>query len=331
MKNAVITQTGAPKEGELEKINALTRRPFSAEEVYTFSVTLCDNDIDRDFERFTVNALNTLAEMYVGKTGIFDHSMRGKDQVARIFSCEVKTKEGVFTRDGQPYTYLAARAYMPKTAKNEELILDIDAGINKEVSVGCAMASSVCSVCGTDRRLGCTHKAGRHYKKDGKKVLCHTVLDQPTDAYEWSFVAIPAQPKAGVTKGFTAHFGNTEDSLRLVKTLASALSLKETEGDTEALEDNVIKAVKELNVFARKGKEYIEEVKKRTVTDLNTLCGDLPAEVVKNMLAALSADELSEFAAAVHKSALKGALPRPQTAAVPTDKKNSGNNYNFIV
>ena len=33
----------------------------------------------------------------------------------------------------------------------------------------------------------------------GGKV-CHTVLDQPSDAYEWSFVAVPSQRAAGVVK-----------------------------------------------------------------------------------------------------------------------------------
>ena len=33
----------------LDKINSLTRRKFKAEELYTFPVTLCGNEIDRDF------------------------------------------------------------------------------------------------------------------------------------------------------------------------------------------------------------------------------------------------------------------------------------------
>ena len=41
----------------LERINGYTRRPYSAEEIYTFSVVLCDNEVDRDFECFTTTAL----------------------------------------------------------------------------------------------------------------------------------------------------------------------------------------------------------------------------------------------------------------------------------
>ena len=44
----------------LDKINKFTRRPFSEDEVYVFSVILCDNDIDRDCERFSDEALETI-------------------------------------------------------------------------------------------------------------------------------------------------------------------------------------------------------------------------------------------------------------------------------
>ncbi len=50
---------------------------------------------------------------------------------------------------------------------------------------------------------------GRMYS--GK--LCHTVLDDVTDAYEWSFVAVPAQVNAGVTKHYTeneTHFTDAD-------------------------------------------------------------------------------------------------------------------------
>ena len=74
---------------ELELINKQSRRQLKRDEVFVFSIILCDNEIDRDFERFTTESLHKLAELYIGKSGIFDHSMKGKDQMARIFACEV--------------------------------------------------------------------------------------------------------------------------------------------------------------------------------------------------------------------------------------------------
>lgn len=61
---------------ELEQINRLARRELTAEEVYAFSVRLCDNEVDRDGERFEPETLEELAGLFVGKCGIFDHQCR---------------------------------------------------------------------------------------------------------------------------------------------------------------------------------------------------------------------------------------------------------------
>ena len=55
MKEGLVQKSAAPP--EMEKINRYTRRPYSPEEVYTFSLVLCDNEVDRDFERFSREAL----------------------------------------------------------------------------------------------------------------------------------------------------------------------------------------------------------------------------------------------------------------------------------
>lgn len=182
---------------ELALIGQYTRKEMSREELYTFPVILCDNDIDRDGEKFTVSALNELAKLFIGKTGIFDHDMSSKDQTARIYTAGVETDSTRKTADGEVYTYLRAKAYMLRTEKNRDLIAEIDAGIKKETSVGCSVGSISCSVCGREIRSGeCEHIKGRSYS--GKK--CYHLLSAPLDAYEWSFVAVPAQKNAGVTK-----------------------------------------------------------------------------------------------------------------------------------
>ena len=43
---------------ELKLINNYTRSPFGEDDVYVFSVVLCDNEIDRDFERFSDDTLD---------------------------------------------------------------------------------------------------------------------------------------------------------------------------------------------------------------------------------------------------------------------------------
>ena len=42
MKTGIVGDFSVPNEEELELINAYTRRKFTAEEIYVFSVVLCD-------------------------------------------------------------------------------------------------------------------------------------------------------------------------------------------------------------------------------------------------------------------------------------------------
>lgn len=186
-------------ESELSKINEYSRVKLNLEDVYGFSVILCDNEIDRDYDRFSVLSLNKLSELFVGKTGIFDHNPKGENQTARIFDTEVvvdKTKKNSL---GDDYTYLLGKAYMLKSDKNKDLILDIDGGIKKEVSISCKIDNQYCSICGADiKKKPCSHIKGKAYANK----ICHSILDNPSDAYEWSFVAIPAQRNAGVKKSF---------------------------------------------------------------------------------------------------------------------------------
>ncbi|MGN0486116.1 MAG: hypothetical protein ACI4GB_02695 [Acutalibacteraceae bacterium] len=186
-------------EKELELINAYARSPMTSEQLYTFTVTLCDNEVDRDFECFTPEALEKMKDLFLGKTGISDHSMRSRDQAARIYHCFLQSDPTRKTASGEAYTALKAKAYMVRTPGNGDLIAEIEAGIKKEVSVSCSMNTVTCSVCGKNMRThSCQHIKGKTYK--GK--LCYGILSEPTDAYEWSFVAVPAQRNAGVTKSF---------------------------------------------------------------------------------------------------------------------------------
>lgn len=191
-------------EQELELINRLTKRPLGPEEVFVFSVLLCDNEVDRDFERFTTQSLEALGELFLDKTGIFDHEWKAGGQKARIYKTEVLYEPGKTTIAGDVYAYLKAGAYMLRTEANLELIQEIEGGIKREVSVGCAVSDVVCSICGNSLESGkCAHERGMEY--DGR--LCYAELLEPTDAYEWSFVAVPAQRSAGVMKKYSAGAG----------------------------------------------------------------------------------------------------------------------------
>ena len=196
---------------ELALINSYAQTELGEDEVFVFSVTLCDDRVDRDMERFSADALEKLSDLFTGTTGIFDHDPKGTAQTARIFRTWVEkdSESGV--------TALRARAYMVRTASNADLIAEIKGGIKKEVSVSCSCARKICSVCGADRnKNACLHVKGCRY--DGE--TCVHILDEPTDAYEWSFVAVPAQRGAGVTKraedadGLTRKTAETDADIR---------------------------------------------------------------------------------------------------------------------
>lgn len=260
---------------DLEKINALARRELTAEEVYTFTVKLCDNEVDREWERFSEETLEALAGLFVGKSGIFDHNWSAAGQAARVYKTEVVEEAGRLTRAGKPYRYLKGWAYMLRTGANGDLIAEIEGGIKKEVSVGCSVERAVCSVCG--RGLDeCYHVKGRTY--NGK--LCWAELEGAADAYEWSFVAVPAQPQAGV-----------------IKTLAPSL---------KALAGQAPEARRELEELERAavlGRKYLGELR-REVARLAALSQpELDVEVVESIAGKLDEGELTALKTVLQRQA----------------------------
>ena len=222
----------------LEQLNKFTRRKFTGDEVFIFPVILCDNEVDRDNERFSRKSLDEMAEKFVGVTGIFDHDPKGGNQTARIFSADV-VEERRGNSLGEPYAYIKANAYMVRTDSNADLIREIEGGIKKEVSVSCAAERHICSVCGTDRRVkACHHVKGRRY--DGKK--CFLSLEDISDAYEWSFVAVPAQVRAGVTKKFDEAISDTSDDSESTES-AEAPEASENSVSRDELEKSIRRAL----------------------------------------------------------------------------------------
>ena len=273
-KDSAAQRGGVPTEGQLKAINALARAALTEDQVYVFSLRLCDDQVDRDYERFDTAALGELAGMFVGKSGILDHQWSAKSQVARIFEAGVVCEDGV--------SYIKAWAYIRRGGEGDEWIADIEAGIKKEVSVGCAMGRSVCSVCGQEYG-SCGHQKGERY--DG--VLCCAILMDPVDAYEFSFVAVPAQPMAGVLKGKTG----------------GRVALKELADRFGAQEE-----YRELFKMAQLGQAY----EKGLEQDVVRLCLalELPVEepVLRSMAGKLGVSELEALEKAL-KERLRGVYP----------------------
>lgn len=232
---------------DMPLINKFTRKELEKDQVYIFPVTLCDNEIDRDFEKFTGEALSKLCPLFEGKTGIFDHNMRSSDQTARIFKTWVETDEDRKNSLGEPYQRLCAKAYMVRTKENEALIEEIEGGIKKEVSISCSAAEITCSVCGKEMRSGqCEHRKGRQYGE----TLCYGILSSPTDAYEWSFVAVPSQRAAGITKAFHQKEENNTDIFETIKSCDGDITL------TKAQAEEIAKYISALEGYESDAKAF---------------------------------------------------------------------------
>lgn len=264
-KESKVASTGVATAQQLELINAQAKAELTAEQVYVFSLRLCDDRIDRDMERFDTAALPMLAKLFIGKTGIVDHKWSSDSQVARIFETQVVQDEDV--------TYIKAWAYIRRGGAAEEIIADIEAGIKKEVSVGCAMGRAVCSVCGCDYG-SCGHQKGEYY--DG--MLCCVILKEPMDAYEFSFVAVPAQRDSGVIKGMGG-------AMRCLKELADEFGAQAE--------------YRALYAQAQLGQQYEKMLQDEVVRLFLSLDMGLEEPVARNIAKKIGAEELQKLKSAL--------------------------------
>ena len=300
---------------ELQLINTYTRRKLEKDEVYAFSVVLCDNDIDRDGERFTVESLFALEKLFVGKTGIIDHNPSAKNQTARIFACTVEAVEGKKTQTGDDYFRLKARAYMPKSEKNKEFILALDSGIIKEVSVGCAVEGVICNICGEKSDL-CPHKKGEKY---GSKICCGE-LTNPYDAYEFSFVAIPSQKQAGVTKSASI-YGKESDMESILKKLEIRKGFTLSDGDCEKL----LSYIDNLKQSAKDGVYYRDSLTGEVLRLSAVVQPDISRETMETVAKQMTVAQLKEFKTAFEKKKNESVVPVVQLYNEKNKSKTESN------
>ena len=144
----------------------------------------------------------------------------------------------------------------------------------------------MCSICG---QSGCVHKGGKRY--DGR--LCFFTLSRPTDAYEWSFVAVPAQRKAGVIKAFG----------------------QEGEGDLKRLlagRPGYLKQLEALEKEAQLGRSYMEGLRKELVRLAGLADEALDLTVFSALAERMEERELIEMTKAYRHRLDSLYPPRPQ-------------------
>lgn len=221
-----------PSGEQLAKINEFTQSTKSAEDVICFSTLSCNDQLDRDLDRFTAECVEDFAKLpepysSVGKGYMVSHDYT-KLPVGTVFEVGTENIEGV--------KHLTNSVFMPNTEQYKNFIENIDFGIYRFVSVGVMLDDSACTVCSSPMVgnywtfcLENGHEKGLWYdpnsdEKDswgwaepvaeGTKgaVLCTRDLFTPKDFYELSQVFLGAQYGAqlersavgkGIVKGLT--------------------------------------------------------------------------------------------------------------------------------
>lgn len=164
---------------ELARINRFAKKELRAEEVYTFAVKLCDNEVDRDFERFDRAALEELSELFVGRTGIFDHSWSAGGQTARIYRAAVV--KAVKVSAATPTGYEAAFAALEQEA------VDVIVCDSTSVDVQLKLRASVEKASGAQKERigvvsgGASETAAKLVERAGKLNSERMVLTAPGD------------------------------------------------------------------------------------------------------------------------------------------------------
>lgn len=239
-------------DADLKKINKYTLSPVSADDVFIFKASIADNEQDdRNYMPFNLKSLQDLKKLYPGKTMLKDHRRMADNQIARIYDTELVQDANKQTDLGELHTELIAKIYMIKTDSNKDLIAEIIGGIKKEVSTSTVPSKMICNICGTDNMKDyCRHWPGIEYTVEdgsakGSKKRCKMLLSGAKEAYELSFVAVPAQPRAGTHKsiGFSKPIKDPE-----IDTKNTENELKNKEMDARLLAQRVKNAESFFNV-----------------------------------------------------------------------------------
>lgn len=186
------------------------------EDLFVYPIRLCDNIKDRDDEKFSDIALTSICSKAVGVVGIKNHEWNSENAHSRIYKAEIEEIDGIKSVVGYAYTLV--------TNSNIEFINNIKSGLLQEVSIGFSAKS--------------------YSEENGTKII-----DDVTDLYEWSFVAVPAQPKAGVIK-----------SKKGVKSMELEARIKELEAEVETKSVRVKELEANVSVKEAKIKELQESI-----------------------------------------------------------------------
>lgn len=267
----IKTSKVIPDAAAMEQINYFALERLTPDEVYVRRMRLANDQVDRDYERFSREVLEQFAQTLVGKSVLVGHNY-SMAPIGRFFDARV-VGEGV-EGEANGASYLEAQFYAVATPQNEHDRRQIDGGVYSYVSIGFDAERLECDLCGKESRT-CGHVLGRDY--DGQ--IATATWRGTGEAYEGSIVYLGAQHGAQMVK----REEEALDKLARAKAEASAEAerLRAQVAHLEETLERRERRIDELEEKAEEGSRYREEL----LADIARL-GSLVGE--KNRAAALA-------------------------------------------
>lgn len=185
-------QDGAVTEADLAAINQLSAAPLRADQVFVRSMYLCSTQpCAADGCQFTFAALQQISRLIVGQSVLPGHDRRSLP-LARFYRAEVVQRN---SDDGDAAHFVRAWFYwLRDTSGANDLLLNIDGGIYREVSLAWKFNQWRCSICGAQNNQ-CSHRPSERY---GERT-CYRLIDAVTEVLEGSLVYKSADRSTNVT------------------------------------------------------------------------------------------------------------------------------------
>ena len=137
--------------------------------------------------------------------------------------------------------------------------------------------------------------------------LCCGELTDPYDAYEWSFVAVPAQKLAGVTKSAYTK-GKENDMNKILSMIESKKSFTLSDSDCSKLSAYI----GSLQQSAKDGVFYRDSLTGEVVRLSAVVQPDISRETMESIAKTMTVAQLKEFKTAFEKKKNESIVPVPQ-------------------
>lgn len=238
-----------------EELKEELKLNIESTDVYVFECVLSDNRRDRDGDLVSTAALIQLGELLKNSTGLIEHEWNSDSAIGRIIDTEIEVHEDEQNEIGEPYAQLIGLCYI---LKNTDLYEKVLAGVVEGISIAFTTA--------------------RQSRRDD---IDTNVIEEISDAYEWSLVAVPANKSAGIRHKFFKLGGrrNMKKSFAKLKSLVCSGDaenpdelLKELTDETPLSDDEIAAIIAE------------NESLKKEVARLNDELADIKGDIEKKSL-----------------------------------------------